>query len=634
MAESNQESNQFDLLKQRRFGPFFSVQFLGAFNDNVYKNALVIMLTFQAASMTTMSPGLLVNLCAGLFILPFFLFSATAGQLADKYEKALLTRLVKLFEIVIMVIGALGFYFMHLELLLIALFMMGMHSTMFGPVKYAYLPQHLKKDELVGGNGLIDAGTFIAILLGTILGGVLIGIKPSGAMWVAGVAIAVAVVGYWVSRSVPLSPAPSPELKINWNPLTETWANLKFLRTNRTVLLSILGISWFWFYGAMFLSQFPNFTKDVLGGSEHVVTMLLAVFSVGIGLGSLLCEKLSGHKIEIGLVPFGSIGLTIFVVDLFFASPAAPGVPGVPLGAMAFLQQPGSWRVLFDLLMIGVFGGFYIVPLYALIQSRSEPSHQARVIAGNNIMNAFFMVIAAGVAILGLSFGMTIPQLFLLTGVLNLLVAIYIYTLVPEFLMRFLVWLLIHSVYRLEKKGLENIPDEGAAMLVANHPTFIDALVIAAACRRPTRYVMDHKRFETPVLNFIFRATRSIPIASAKEDPVMLERAYDEIAKGLSEGDLICIFPEGRVTDTGDMYPFRGGIQRIIERTPVPVVPIALRGLWGSFFGRQGGSLITRVFRLGLFAKIGMTVGVPVAANAVTPEGLQQTVTQMRGDEK
>ena len=628
------QPNQFDLLKQRRFGPFFSVQFLGAFNDNVYKNALVIMLTFQAASMTTMSSSLLVNLCAGLFILPFFLFSATAGQLADKYEKALLTRLVKVFEIVIMVIGALGFYFLHLELLLIALFMMGMHSTMFGPVKYAYLPQHLKKEELVGGNGLIDAGTFIAILLGTILGGVLIGIKPSGAMWVAATAIVVAVVGYWVSRSVLLSPAPSPELKINWNPLTETWANLKFLRTNRTVFLSILGISWFWFYGAMFLSQFPNFTKDVLGGSEHVVTLLLSVFSVGIGLGSLLCEKLSGHKIEIGLVPFGSIGLTIFAVDLFFASPASHGAASVTLGAMAFLQQAGSWRVLFDLLMIGVFGGFYIVPLYALIQSRSEPSHQARVIAGNNILNALFMVLAAGVAILGLSFGMTIPQLFLLTGLLNALVAIYIYTLVPEFLMRFLVWLLIHSVYRLEKKGLDNIPEEGAAMLVANHPTFIDALVIAAACRRPTRYVMDHKRFNTPVLSFLFRATRSIPIAPAKEDPAMLERAYDEIAKGLEAGDLICIFPEGRVTDTGDMYPFRGGIKRIIDRTPVPVVPIALRGLWGSFFGRQGGSLITRVFRLGLFAKIGMSVGAPVAARDVTPEGLQQLVAALRGGEK
>ena len=625
------QPNQFDLLKQHRFGPFFGVQFLGAFNDNVYKNALVIMLTFQAASLTTLSSGLLVNLCAGLFILPFFLFSATAGQLADKYEKAMLTRLVKIFEIAIMIVGALGFYFLNLTLLFAALFMMGMHSTMFGPVKYAYLPQHLKKEELVGGNGLIDAGTFIAILLGTILGGTLVVMKPNGTLWVSAAAIIVAVAGYWFSRGVPVSPAPSPELKINWNPVSETWANLKFLRTNRKVFLSILGISWFWFYGAMFLSQFPNYTKDVLGGGEHVVTLLLAVFSVGIGVGSLLCEKLSGHKIEIGLVPFGSIGLTIFAIDLYFASPVSHGTA---LGAMAFLQQAGSWRVLFDLLMIGIFGGFYIVPLYALIQSRSEPSHQSRVIAGNNIMNALFMVAAAGVAILGLSFGMTIPQLFLLTGVLNLLVAIYIYTLVPEFLMRFLVWLLIHSIYRLEKKGIENIPEEGAAMLVANHVTFVDALVIAAACPRPTRYVMDHRIFKTPVLSFLFNATRSIPIASAKEDPALLEKAYDDIAKGLAEGDLICIFPEGGLTRDGEIQPFRAGIKRIIDRSPVPVVPIALRGLWNSFFARQGGLLIARLFRLGLFGKIGMTVGAAVPAAAATPERLQQAVSVMRGNEK
>lgn len=620
--------NQFDLLKQRRFGPFFGVQFLGAFNDNVYKNALVIMLTYQAASITTLSSGLLVNLCAGLFILPFFLFSATAGQLADKYDKARITRLVKVFEVLIMMVGACGFYLKDLTLLLAALFMMGMHSTMFGPVKYAYLPQHLKKEELVGGNGLIDAGTFIAILLGTILGGVLIGVKPDGAMWVSATAILIAVAGYLISRGVPASPAPSPQLRINWNPLTETWPCLKFLATNRTVFLSILGISWFWFYGAMFLSQFPNFTKEVLGGSEHVVTLLLATFSIGIGLGSLLCEKLSGHKIEIGLVPFGAIGLTLFAIDLYFASPVS--THGAPLGAVAFLQQPGSWRVLFDLSMIGVFGGFYIVPLYALIQSRSEPSHQARVIAGNNIMNALFMVLAAGVAIAGLQLGLTIPQLFLLTGVLNALVAIYIFRLVPEFLMRFLVWLLIHSVYRLEKSGLEHIPEEGAAVVVCNHPSFVDALVIAAACRRPIRFVMDHQIFKTPVLNFIFRTSRAIPIAPAREDPKLLERAYEDIAQALKDGDVVGIFPEGAITKDGEIQTFRSGIKRIIDRTPVPVIPMALRGLWGSYFSRVDGKAMKTPLRRGVLSKIGLAVGAPVAPEAVTPEGLQQTVTRLQ----
>jgi 1-acyl-sn-glycerol-3-phosphate acyltransferase len=622
------ESSQFALLKQRRFGPFFGVQFLGAFNDNVYKNALVIMLTFQAASMTTLSPGLLVNLCAGLFILPFFLFSATAGQLADKYEKAQITRLVKVFEIFIMVVGALGFYWMHLELLLGALFMMGMHSTMFGPVKYAYLPQHLKKEELVGGNGLIDGGTFVAILLGTILGGELIKIQPAGALWVSGIAIVIALCGYGFSRGVPLSPPPAPALKVNWNIFTETWRNVKFLRTNRTVFLSILGISWFWFYGAVFFSQFPLYAKDVLGGTERVVTLLLCMFTIGIALGSILCEKLSGHKIEIGLVPFGSIGMTVFAIDLWLASPV-PG-HGAPVGPLELIQQPGSWRVMFDLAMIGIFGGFYIVPMYALIQSRSEPGHQARVIAGNNIINAFFMVLAAGVAIAGMKLGLTIPQLFLLTGVLNALVAIYIFRLVPEFLMRFLVWLLIHTVYRLEKNGLDNIPEEGPAVIVSNHPSLVDALVIAAACRRPVRFVMDHQIFKIPVLNFIFRTSRAIPIAPAKEDPKLLERAYDDIAQALADGDVVGIFPEGGLTKDGEIQTFRGGIKRIIDRTPVTVVPMALRGLWGSYFSRVEGKAMKSPLRRGVLSKIGLAVGAPVAPAAATPEALQQIVTQLQ----
>ena len=629
MSSTDREHSQFDLLKERRFGPFFSLQFLGAFNDNLYKNALVIMLTFQAARLSAQDPHLLVNLCAGIFILPFFLFSGTAGQLADKYDKALLTRLVKVFEILIMVIGAAGFYFSNLPLLFTALFMMGMHSTMFGPVKYAYLPQHLTKEEVVGGNGLIDAGTFVAILLGTILGGELIKIESTGAIWVAGIAIVLAIVGYLLSRGVPLSPAPSPDLKVNWNFITETHRNIKFLRSNRTVFLSILGISWFWFYGAIFFSQFPLFAKDVLGGSERVVTLLLCMFTIGIGLGSLLCEKLSGHKVEIGLVPFGSIGLTLFAIDLYFACPAV--APVAVLGPLELMHQAGTWRVLFDLIMIGIFGGFYIVPLYALIQTRSDPKHQARVIAGNNIMNAFFMVLSAGMAILCLKSGMTIPQLFLLIGVLNAAVAIYIYKLVPEFLMRFLVWLLVHSVYRLEKQGLDNIPERGAAMLVANHPTFIDALVIAAGCRRPTRFVMDHKRFNTPILKFIYGETRTIPIAPAREDAKVLEQAYDAIARGLEQGDLICIFPEGRVTDDGEINEFRNGIQRIIERTPAPVIPIGLRGMWGSFFGKQGGSLIGRFLRRGLLTKIGMYVGAPVPPQAVAAAGLQALVTELRG---
>ena len=623
------EHNQFALLRERRFLPFFCTQFLGAFNDNVYKNALVIMLAFHAASITTISSGTLVNLCAGLFILPFFLFSATAGQLADKYEKSTIIRYVKLLEIAIMAIGSIGFIYKDLTLLISALFLMGLHSTIFGPVKYSILPQHLKEDEIVGGNGMVEMGTFLAILAGTILGGLLVA-QEQFAMLVSATVIGVACLGYLVSRAIPAAPPAAPDLKINWNPVTETWANLKFTKQNRTVFLSVLGISWFWFYGATLLAQFPNYCKDVLGGSEHVATLMLTMFSVGVGTGSLLCERLSGHKVEIGLVPFGSIGLTVFALDLYFASPASAG--GALVGAGEFLARAGSWRILFDLVMIGVFGGFYIVPLYALIQTRSERSHQSRVIAGNNILNALFMVASAAMAVGLLSAGFTIPQIFLVTAVLNAAVAIYIYTLVPEFLMRFLIWLLVHSVYRLEKSGLEKIPEEGGAVLVCNHTSFVDSLIIAAACRRPIRFVMYYKNYHIPVLHFIFRTGRTIPIASRRENPALLEKAMDDIAAGLTAGDLICIFPEGYITDTGEMSVFRPGISQIVARTPVPVVPMAVRGLWGTFFSRMGGRAMSDISNLSPFKRISLVVGDAVPPQDVTPEGLQQIVLGLRGD--
>ncbi len=625
------QQNQFGLLRERRFLPFFVTQFLGAFNDNVYKNALVIMLAFHAATLTTMNSGTLVNLCAGLFILPFFLFSATAGQLADKYDKASIIRYVKLFEIGIMIVGAAGFLYQNLTLLISALFLMGLHSTLFGPVKYSILPQHLAAEELVGGNGLVETGTFLAILIGTVVGGLLIA-QENSAMLVSAAVIGTAVAGYFSSRAVPSAPPAAPDLNINWNAFTETWANLKFMRQNRSVFLSVLGISWFWFYGATLLAQFPNYCKDVLGGDEHVATLMLTTFSIGVGAGSLLCERLSGRKVEIGLVPFGSIGLTLFALDLFLASPTA--LPTQTIGAAQFLAHTANWRILFDLVMIGMFGGFYIVPLYALIQSRAERSHQSRIIAGNNILNALFMVVSALLAIILLKAGLTIPQLFLVTALLNAGVAIYIYSLVPEFLMRFLVWLLMHSVYRLETGGIDNIPDEGPAVLVCNHVSFVDALIITAACRRPIRFVMDHNIFRIPVLNFIFRTSKTIPIASAKEDPRLLDKAYDDIAGALANGDLVCIFPEGRITDTGELYPFRSGITRIIERTPVPVIPLGLRGLWGSFFSRKGGGAMTRMSHLVPFKKIGLTAGNAVAPQDVTPQALQTLVLALHTDGK
>jgi hypothetical protein len=625
-----QGSSQFRLLAERRFGPFFGVQFLGAFNDNVFKQALVILLAYQTANFTTMSSNTLQNLAQALFILPFFLFSATAGQIADKYEKSTLITITVTIELAVMALGAVGLFTQNLSLLLGALFLGGVQSALFGPVKYAILPQHLNETEIVGGNGMVEMGTSIAILLGMVYGGWMITQPGWGVAGVAVSAMAFSAAGIVVSRFIPRSPPPEPGLRINWNPLTETWRNLRFTAQNRTVWNAILGISWFWFYGAMFITQFPNLSKNVLGAAEHVVTLLLIVFSVGIGVGSLLCERLSGKKVEIGLVPFGSIGLTLFGIDLWLAAEGH-----APHGAQTlaeFARDPSHWRMLADLLLIGIFGGFYIVPLYALIQTRSDPAHRSRIIAGNNILNAAFIVAAAAMAIGLFAAGLSIPQLILVTALLNAAVAVYIYLLVPEFLMRFLVWMLVHSVYRLEKSGLDHVPDEGAALIVANHVSFVDALVIAAAVRRPVRFVMDHRIFGIPVLNFVFRTGKAIPIASAREDPQMMERAFAEVARALREGDVVCIFPEGRITDTGEITPFRPGLKRILEETPVPVVPVALRGLWGSFFSRQGGAAMTRPWRTRPFRKIGLVVGEAVAAAAATPEVLQARVLQLRGE--
>ena len=623
------EHSQFQLLRERRFAPFFWTQFLGAGNDNVYKNALVIFVAFQAASLTTLSSNDLVNIAAAVFIAPFMLFSATAGQLADKYEKSRVIRFVKLFEIAIMIVGAIGFYRRDLLLLFLALGLMGVHSTIFGPVKYAILPQTLRSDELVGGNGLIEMGTFVAILLGEIVGGLVIAIKPDGPLYAGGTTIAIAVAGYVVSRGIPKTPPVAPDLRINWNPFTETWRSLRFAQGNRIVWLSMLGISWFWFYGATYLTQFANFTRDVLGGDEHVATMMLAIFSVGIGAGSLLCERLSGHKVEVGLVPFGSIGLSVFAIDLYFASRGL--APNSLTGVDGFLRVAAHWRVVADLVLLGMFGGFYIVPLYALIQERSDAAFRSRIIAANNILNALFMVASAAIALGLLKAGCTIPQLFLATGLMNALVALYIYLLVPEFTMRFLAWLLVHTIYRVHKEGLDRIPVKGGCIIVCNHVSFVDAIVIAACVRRPVRFVMDHRIFQIPLLNFLFRTMRAIPIASAKEDPGMKERAFEEAAKALKAGEIVGIFPEGRLTDTGDLNAFRPGLQRILEQAPVPVVPMALRGLWGSFFSRSHQGKAMRRWR-GMFSRIALVAGTPFSPELATPEALQKSVLGLRGD--
>jgi MFS family permease len=439
MTRAPRPPSQYALLRERRFAPFFWTQFAGAFNDNVFKNAFVVFVTFGAARTAGLDAGTLVNLIGAVFILPFLLFSATAGQIADKYEKSRLIRLVKLLEIAIAVAGLVGFALASVPLLFAALFLLGVHSTLFGPIKYAILPQCLAERELTGGNGLVEAGTFVAILLGTIAGGVVVAIDGAGPLAAGALTVAVAVAGWLASRAIPPTPRAAPSLVVNRNPVSETWRNLAIARENRVVWRSMLAISWFWFYGAIYLAQLPAFTQHVLHGDAHVFTLLLALFSVGIGLGSLLCERLSAHQVEPGLVPFGALGLTLFAVDLWLATRAEGR--SVSIGVAAFAATPGHWRVGADIVLLGIFGGFYTVPLYALIQARSPASHRSRIIAANNILNALFIVASAGVAIGLLATGLSVPQLFLAVGAMNALFAAYLCLSEPEFAARALALL-------------------------------------------------------------------------------------------------------------------------------------------------------------------------------------------------
>lgn len=410
-------SSQFSLLVQRRFAPFFGAQFLGAFNDNLFKTALVTIITYDAMSWTALNVGLLNNLIAGLFILPFVLVSATAGQIADKFEKSRLVRLVKLLEIAIMAIAAIGWLMHSLWILVFAVVAMGLHSTLFGPIKHAYLPQHLSPDELVGGNGMVQMGTFVGILTGQLSGAILVTAKPYGIVMIMTATIFVAVSGWLFSRAIPTTPAADPALVISRNPFSEIGRNLRFSAQNREVFIAMLANSWFWFFGAMLLAQFPVFARDVLHGEPAVFVLLLTAFSLGIGAGSLLCEKISGGKLQLGLVPAGAIGLTVFAIDLYLSAVGYANT--VTVGAAGFLTQAAGIRVMLDCALLGVCGGIYVVPLFALIQTRAERSHLSRTIGGMNILNALFMVVAALMAMVLLQAGLSVPQLFLFTALMN-----------------------------------------------------------------------------------------------------------------------------------------------------------------------------------------------------------------------
>ena len=625
--------NQFELLKQRRFLPFFLTAALGAFNDNVFRNAMLGLVI--AIGLSNEQVALYANLAPALFILPYFLFSATAGQIAEKYEKAALIRITTAMEIAIMSIAAFGFVLQQPAILLVVLFLTGMQSALFGPVKYSILPQVLRPEELTGGNGLIEMVTSISILLGMITGIVLLMDAESGATYAAIAVVALAITGHLVSRAIPRAEAAAPTLKVSWIPVAESMAVLRLARKQRAVRNAILGISWFWFFGTVLTAQLANYAELQLGAADGNLTiylLCLALFSVGTGIGSLLCEKLSSRTVEIGLVPLGAFGMTAFCIDLYFARSGLAPVTGLTL--TGFLAQPGSLRIMADLGAIGLFAGFYVVPLFALVQSRTPRDELSRVIAALNIQNALFIVTAAVLSLLALRFGgWSVPQLYLATGVLTAVVAAVIFSLVPEFFMRFLAWIYVTLMYRVQAVGVEeHVPDEGAALLVCNHVSYMDALILSGAIPRPIRFVMYYKIFKTPGAGWIFKAARAIPIAGTREDPALMEQAFAEVDAALAEGELVCIFPEGALTRDGEIAAFKNGVERILATRAVPVVPLALKGMWASMWSRRD----TRLGRLRLprrlRAGVGVVAGPAIVAEQASAELLEAKVRALRGD--
>ncbi len=592
-----QDRKSTGLLRRRRFLPLFLTQFLGATNDSLFKQALFILITFRLAQEQGLDGALLVAAGGGVFILPFFLFSATAGQLADKFDKSRLIRIIKTGEIAIMLLAAVGFYYDHVGFLMTVLFLMGAQSSFFGPVKFSILPDHLPSEDLVLGNAYIEAGTFLAILIGTIAGGLLI-LPEHGGVIVSTTVIILAVVGLITSLAIPSAPPPVPGLRINPNVGAETWATMKHAFEHRDIRLSILGISWFWLFGATYLTQLAPFAREYLYADEQVVTFFMTLFSIGIGVGSMLCHRLLKGEISARFVPFGAVGMAVFSLDLYFAGQSSVVGTGELANLAAFLAQPWNWRIVADLLLIAICGGVYIVPLYTIMQTRGDPSHRSRTVAANNILNAFFMVIGAVAVSAMLLSGFTIPQIFLAIAGLTMIVAVYICGLLPHEIVKVGAASVLRALYRVEVKGLEHYKAAGdRAVIVVNHVSLLDGILLAAFLPGTATFAVNthiaRQWWAKPFLAMV----DAFPMDPTKP------MAAKSLIKAVQSGKRCVVFPEGRITVTGALMKVYEGPGVIADKADAPIVPIRLDGAQFTPFSRIRDKVRTR-----LFPKITITV--------------------------
>jgi acyl-[acyl-carrier-protein]-phospholipid O-acyltransferase/long-chain-fatty-acid--[acyl-carrier-protein] ligase len=595
------QQSQFHLLKSRRFLPLFATQFLGAFNDNTYRQALVILVTYGMIEIAGNDPRVLITAAAGVFILPFFLFSAIAGQLADKLEKSRLILFVKIMEIVVMGLAAAGFLIGNVWLLMTVLFLMGAQSAFFGPLKYSVLPDHLRENELVGGNALIETGTFLAILLGTVFGGLMVR-ADGGLPLVAGTVVVIAVAGVAASFFIPKAGPAAPDLKLNLNIVGESWSIVRHAAANRMVFRSIIGISWFWAVGTIFLAQFPTFGLDIFGADESVVTLFLVAFSLGIGLGSMQCNRWLKGEVSARYVPLGAVGMALVGFDLYAAASQIPAPTGEALiGITAFFSSWPNIRVFADLVFIAIFGGFFIVPLYAIMQARSDEENRSRTIAANNIVNAGFIVAASAASAAMLWYSFTVVQVFLALAIGNTLAAIYVVSLLPDEVVKGIGRWLFRMLYGMTVEGEENLRKCGdRVVIVANHTSFLDgALLSCFLPQRATFAVNTHiaKRWWIKPAFLLFDL---LPL-----DPTN-PMAAKTMVSVVKQGRPLVIFPEGRITVTGALMKIYEGPGTIADLAGATILPVRIAGAQYTPFSRLKGKL-----RLRWFPTITMTIQEP-----------------------
>lgn len=619
------------IFTSKRFLPIFLTQFGGALNDNLFKSAMLIIVAFQltdaAAQASTIN-----NVAALLFILPYFLFSTLAGQLADRGDKSVIIQQNKIAEILIVLVGALALYLQSIPLLLFILFCLGTQSAMFGPNKYAALPQLLQGRELVSGNAMIAAGTFIAILLGTLIGGILAQ-QQSAWIWIATGCLATAIAGYLASLRIPRIEIGSPDLKIDWNLFGQTIKLIALARGHRRIWTAILGVSWFWFVGSGYLTQIPTIVRYIGGGDESVVTLFLALFIIGVGMGCALAAKLSSFVVELGIAPIAMLLLGFTGLDL---AQIEVNQTTILLGIHDFLSSPGGVRISLDILLIGIFGGAFALPMYTELQQASSLENRARIISVNNVINAVFMVTSAIVAIgiLGI-FQFQLSTYIIVLSILNLIYALFVFARTPVQSLRFLAELFSRLFYRIESKEIALLPEEGPALLVCNHVSYADPVVIFGASKRPIRFIMAKEIRNKVPFNLVFKASRTLAICSPLEDRKTYEETMREAAESLRNGELVMIFPEGRLSPNGEIGTFRRGVEKLLESAPVPVYPMAIRGIWGSFFSHEGGPALREGFHFRFRRReIQLKVGPAIPPGEASAMVLQKQVEKLRGDKR